>query len=231
MPTQLVIRETFDDAQVEQQCRTSALDGNVVIPAVENFVKRAELDNTSVELTEDISTSPRLIGYAFCCISSAVGFTSSLAFLIRSKASSNVEIFDEFLVESNIYPANGTLGSIETSVDTFTERYQLYLGNGGSIVRRWKVYGSIIISGVITMVTLGILFAHFDSSRLCVQQNTIFFGDGSTSERNIIVVLVALSLTVRFLVENATRSHELMDVSRPFVYAQRSLASAKPKPT
>lgn len=200
MPTQLVILGTFDDAQVEQQRRTSAMV-DVVIPAVENFVKRAEQDNTTdnrVELMEDISTSPRLIGYAFCCISSAVGLTSSLAFFIRSMASSNVEIFDEFLVESNIYLSNGTLESIETRVDRWSKRYHLYLGSGGSIVRSWKLYGSIIISGVITVVTLGILLAHFDSSRLCVQQNTIFFGDGSTSERNIIVFLIALSLAVRF---------------------------------
>ena len=181
------------------------VDGNVVIPAVENFVKRAEQqDNDSttdgVELMEDISTSPRLIGYAFCCISSAVGLTSSLAFFIRSMASSNLEIFDEFLVESNIYLANGTLESIETRVDRWSEQYHLYLGSGGSIVRSWKVYGSISISGIITLVTFGILMAHFDSSRLCAQQNTIFFGDGSTSERNIIVVLIALSLAVRFLV-------------------------------
>jgi len=201
MPTQLVILGTFDDAQVEQQRRTSAMV-DVVIPAVENFVKRAEQDNTTdnrVELMEDISTSPRLIGYAFCCISSAVGLTSSLAFFIRSMASSNVEIFDEFLVESNIYLSNGTLESIETRVDRWSKRYHLYLGSGGSIVRSWKLYGSIIISGVITVVTLGILLAHFDSSRLCVQQNTIFFGDGSTSERNIIVFLIALSLAAVYI--------------------------------
>jgi len=76
--------------------------------------------------------------------------------------------------------------------------YRLYFGSGGNLVHQWKVFGCIAVSGLLTLITLIIVIAHFDST-ICVKKNRIYFRDGSKFERNLLLMLIILTVCALFI--------------------------------
>ena len=55
------------------------------------------------------------------------------------------------------------------------------------------IFTFIKISGLLTIITISIVIAHFDSV-FCVKKNRIYFSDGSKQEKNLLILLIVLSV-------------------------------------
>lgn len=112
----------------------------------------------------DIRASPRLIGYIYQLLASAVLLISVVKFYRQSE----------------------TDGSIEINTDMLKENFQqrIYDSVGGPVYF-WKLIGCAVVGSIGAAMTLIITVAHFDT--FCFPQCWIMvFRDGSTWEQNIL---------------------------------------------
>lgn len=83
------------------------------------------------------------------------------------------------------------------------------------------MYTFIKISGLLTIITISIIIAHFDSV-FCVKKNRIYFSDGSKQERNLLILLIFLSVialqinTSKYSVGEAQANVSLRTVTHRF---------------
>mmetsp|Transcript_28732 Transcript_28732/g.69169 ORF Transcript_28732/g.69169 Transcript_28732/m.69169 type:complete len:407 (-) Transcript_28732:38-1258(-) len=146
---------------------------------------------------DDISISPRLLGYVLSFISSAVGMISATIFYVRETTMTTSETIEDYADSLGIELNQEQLDKAKARTHDMS-KYELYFGTGGSIVVRWKVYGCIAVEGLLTIITLAILIAHYDSI-LCVKKNRVNFRDGSLFERNLLVMLIILSICALYI--------------------------------
>ena len=57
---------------------------------------------------------------------------------------------------------------------------------------------SIQLEGLLTIITMAIVIAHFDSV-FCVKKNRVHFRDGSLFERNLLIMLIILSVCALYI--------------------------------
>lgn len=142
----------------------------------------------------DISASQRLFGYFFCCIASVVSLISSSIFY--AQVTGVVADFDTIgshaMFNITLSTKQQQIGH-ELSAALDNEKFVYFYGSHGSIVQDWKAYGSIAVSGLLALITMLVLIAHFDSYFF---PNTFrrFFADGSKSERNLLIVLILIAM-------------------------------------
>ena len=97
----------------------------------------------------------------------------------------------------------------------------LYLCSNRSLPPFPLIYTFIKISGLLTIITISIIIAHFDSV-LCVKKNRIYFSDGSKQERNLLILLIFLSVialqinTSKYSVGEAQANVRLRTVTHRF---------------
>jgi len=114
--------------------------------------------------SDDIRASPRFVGYLFSMIAASVLLVSVVQFYKQ-----------DTLVQEELP---------EVDNDTF------FITNGGALVYRWKLWGAVYAGAIGVGLSLLILVAHFDT--LCVPRLWMHvFRDGSTIERNLIILLMA----------------------------------------
>ncbi|KAL7467046.1 hypothetical protein ACHAXS_009829 [Conticribra weissflogii] len=164
---------------------TTRTDTSRAIPFNHNMTGTTDMD--------DISTSPRLLGYVFSCISSVVSMISSTIFYRRGITEVSPSGLDDYGDSIGAQFTAEELAKVEDRLEDMTETYHLFFGRGGIIVQRWKLFGSIAISGLLTFITLLVVIAHFDSI-CCPKKFRIFFRDGSKGERSLIFALIMLSV-------------------------------------
>jgi len=159
-------------------------------PSIDNTERSS---NKTSRYMEDISTSPRLLGYVFSCISSALAMITATVFYVRGTTVASPITVESYARQVGIELTKNETELFTQRIDDMNKTYHLYFGSGGSLVQQYKVYGAIAVSGLLTLITLTIVIAHFDSI-LCVKKNRINFRDGSKVERNLILFLLFLSV-------------------------------------
>ena len=95
---------------------------------------------------DDISMSPRLLGYVFSAISGAVCLISSTIFYFLGATVATPESLRNYFEEINIAVPWTQLAMATQRVDDISEKYRLYFGTGGNLVQEWRVFGSIAVS-------------------------------------------------------------------------------------
>ena len=145
-------------------------------------------------LLNDISASPRLFGYCVCLVSAIVSMISSSIFYTNGTVEPpTLETVEEY------YSFNASLTSEQKELTIAWDRAlnnqssEHFFGVNGNMVRKWKVWGAIAVSSLMSLVTLLVVIAHFDSY-FCPRKFRSFFADGSKSERNLLFVLIAISV-------------------------------------
>jgi len=116
--------------------------------------------------SEDIRASPRLLGYCFQLLASIVMLISVSTFLGEDVG----EVWD-------IFNRNGA--------DRLAERYH---SNDSRAVFVWKLFGCFAVSGLGTIVTLGIILVHFDTVCFPSYWHNKF-RDGSKHEQVLLILL------------------------------------------
>lgn len=111
--------------------------------------------------SNDIHASPRLLGYLFALIASAV----MLASVVQFYRNFRLNVPPEFDVDSK------------------------YVATATGLVYGWKLWGAVAVASGGCLFNLLTIVAHFDSV-LCPQFWMKFFRDGSLQERNLIIALV-----------------------------------------
>lgn len=111
--------------------------------------------------SSDIRASPRLLGYLFALIASAVMLVSVV----------------QFYRATPILPAGLQLDS---------DRY--FISSSGALVYRWKLLGAVAVASGGCLLNLATLVAHYDV--LCPRLWMAVFRDGSLAERNWIFCLI-----------------------------------------
>mmetsp|Transcript_8749 Transcript_8749/g.19617 ORF Transcript_8749/g.19617 Transcript_8749/m.19617 type:complete len:299 (+) Transcript_8749:125-1021(+) len=179
---------------------SSALVGEDPVVPLRNFLAMQKTDISADESSQrnkhhmdDTSTSPRLLGYVFSCISSAVGTISSTIFYLRGTTQATADTLHSYSLNLGIALNETQLDMATKRIEDMNQSFHLYFGSGGNLVQQWKLYGCITISGLLTIITLAIVIAHFDSI-CCVKKNRIHFHDGNKFERNLLLVLIILSI-------------------------------------
>lgn len=121
--------------------------------------------------SEDIRASPRLLGYCFQLLASLVMLisVSSLFGKRNSETDNATEIWDIFN---------------SSRVDS----KKLYYSNESRAVFAWKLIGCFVVSGVGTLVSLGIILVHFDTLFFPSYWMPIF-RDGSQTEQLLLISL------------------------------------------
>ena len=118
--------------------------------------------------SDDIRASPRLLGYLFSMIASAVMLVSVLQFYRREE-----DFDDAYHAQDNADP----------------EREYFVTSTG--VVLRWKLWGAVYMSSFGAGINLFILLVHFDT--MCFPHTWLsFFRDGSLAERNLQLFLILL---------------------------------------
>lgn len=119
--------------------------------------------------SEDIRASPRLVGYCFQLLASIVMLISVSTFLGKEEGENYTEIWNIFK---------------RTGVDT----NELYYSNESRAVFAWKLFGCFAVSGLGTIITLGIILVHFDT--ICFPSYWLrSFRDGSKREQVLLISL------------------------------------------
>lgn len=141
---------------------------------------------------DDISTSPRFLGYVFSFLSSAVSLASSIMFYVRGVYPVDFDDFGEWAEKKGINITENDLDELTDIYNQMDFSSKLFLTSGGVVTQNYQVYGSITISALLTGITMLVVFAHLDS--YCFPNYfRQFFRDGSVSERNLIIVLIVIS--------------------------------------
>ena len=94
---------------------------------------------------DDISMSPRLLGYVFSAISGAVCLISSTIFYFLGATVATPESLRHYFEEIDIAVPWTQLAMATQRVEDISEKYRLYFGTGGNLVQEWRVYGSIAV--------------------------------------------------------------------------------------
>lgn len=95
---------------------------------------------------DDISMSPRLLGYTFSCISMAVCVISSTIFYARSVEKANEAALQHYVKDMGVTMSAEQSELINERVDDMNQTYEIYVGPGGNLIQKYKVYGSIVVS-------------------------------------------------------------------------------------
>ena len=160
--------------------------------------RRMTIQNTSANSghaqskMEDISTSPRFLGYIFSFFSSAVLLASSVVFYVRGVYPADSSDLALVAAKHGINITTSDLDALKTRYDEMSFSSKLFLTSGGVVTQNYQVYGSIVVSSILTTITLFAVFAHLDSF-CCPNFFRHFFRDGSKSERNLIISLIIIS--------------------------------------
>jgi hypothetical protein len=126
-------------------------------------------DNFRALSSEDIRASPRLVGYCFQLLASIVMLISVSTFLGKEEGENYTEIWNIFQ---------------RTRVDS----NELYYSNESRAVFAWKLFGCFAVSGLGTIITLGIILVHFDT--ICFPSYWLRnFRDGSKHEQVLLISL------------------------------------------
>lgn len=196
MPSPLVIRDPADYQHDHKIDPASVLGRDVLTPVFRAVSSTDDDEHPSPSHATthmgDISTSPRLLGYVFSFISSAVSMISSAIFYRRGVTRTLASTVDSYATSIGLDLDEVDLQLLEDRIEEKTRTMYLYFGSGGIIVEAWKIYGAIAVSGMMTTITLLVLIAHFDSI-CCTKKNRQFFRDGSVGERNLLLVLIVIS--------------------------------------
>jgi len=147
---------------------------------------------------EDISMSPRLMGYLCSLISSAVSTISSTVFLFSGATEATKDTIAEYFESINVPVSYEKMEKAQERIEDMNDKFNLYFGSGGNLVYEYKVFGSIAVSGLLTVITAGIVMAHFDSI-ICVKKNRKNFQDGSKFERNLLLLLISLTVCALYI--------------------------------
>ena len=183
MPIPIVVR----DPNLGQP-KDSALKGKRSM-TIDNTSKTSSYGQSNME---DISTSPRFLGYIFSFFSSAVLLASSVMFYVRGVYPANSSDLVSVAAKHGINITTSDLDALKTRYDAMDFSSKLFLTSGGVVTQNYQVYGSIAVSSVLTTITLVVVFAHLDSF-CCPNFFRHFFRDGSKSERNLIIALIVIS--------------------------------------
>ena len=196
MPAPVHICDPADYKKEQRTAPISSLQDPTI--NLRNFLAASKassiMDNqtTNTMNMDDISMSPRLLGYVFSCISSALAMITSIAFYARGATLATPESVKSYMNTLGIQMSYNDTQKISGRVEDMNKTYHIYFGSGGNLVQQWKVYGGIAVSGLITLITLVIVVAHFDSV-CCVKKNRVNFRDGSKVERNLLLCLIVIS--------------------------------------
>ncbi len=188
MPTPVVIHDPDSELRPKPQTLVNFAN-DAVATSLESFITLSGVTTTRTDTSraipfnhnmtgttdmDDISTSPRLLGYVFSCISSVVSMISSTIFYRRGITEVSPSGLDDYGDSIGAQFTAEELAKVEDRLEDMTETYHLFFGRGGIIVQRWKLFGSIAISGLLTFITLLVVIAHFDSI-CCPKKFRIFF--------------------------------------------------------
>lgn len=204
MPSQILIRDPT--AYAAQPRNAEGLGGGgggddiasvstvFVQPVGSDRRKAARPGGPTSLVLNDISASPRLFGYFFCCIASIVSMISSSLFYTRGIVRANqdfiidtAESFGVTLTDEQKQIAHEWIGTLNDLKIVY------FYGSQGNLVQRWKMFGAIAVSGLMALITLLVLIAHFDSY-FFPKTFRRFFADGSKSERNLLIVLIFIAI-------------------------------------
>eukprot|EP00536_Pseudo-nitzschia_multiseries_P006088 jgi/Psemu1/14418/gm1.14418_g len=116
--------------------------------------------------SEDIRASPRLLGYCFQLLASIVMLISVSTFLGDDDEEDMWDLFNATNIVSK----------------------KLYYRNESRAVFAWKLFGCFVVSGLGTIVTLGIILVHFDTIFFPTYWLKIF-RDGSKNEQVLLILL------------------------------------------
>lgn len=169
----------------------------VIAPAPRDLISlennsTQSLRNHATTRMGDLSTSPRLFGYVFSFLSSAVALTSSVMFYVRGVFPANSSTLEESTIDRGINITKSELLTLQDRYNSMNISGKLFFSSGGVVTQDYQIYGSIFVSGLITAITLIVLLAHLDSF-CCPNRFRNFFRDGSPSERNLILALIVIS--------------------------------------
>eukprot|EP00986_Skeletonema_menzelii_P009096 scaffold4054_cov142-Skeletonema_menzelii.AAC.19 len=193
MPSQILIRDPT--AYPEQRRNTSTAEGiareddiaSVSTVFIQPEGRDRRKDATPIAaaslLRNDISASPRLYGYCVCLISSIVSMISSSIFYTNGTVvPPTVEMVEEDM------SLNATLMTSEQKEITLAwfralndQNVRYMYGVNGNFVQRWQAIGSMAVSGLMSLVTLLVVIAHFDSY-FFPRKFRNFFADGTFLE-------------------------------------------------
>jgi hypothetical protein len=200
MPSQILIRDpTAYPEQPRNTATTKGLGGEDSASASTVFVRPAgserRNDGAAISLfMNDISASPRLFGYFFCCISSIVSMISSSIFYTSGIERANLDTILDSAETFNVTITPQQKQISNQWIEALHNQGIMYFyETRGNIVQRWKVFGAIAVSGLMALITLLVLVAHFDSY-FFPRTFRRFFADGSKSERNLILVLIVIAI-------------------------------------
>eukprot|EP00804_Cyclotella_cryptica_P023465 CCRYP_012122-RA/>CCRYP_012122-RA protein AED:0.03 eAED:0.03 QI:177/1/1/1/0/0.5/2/1171/389 len=197
MPTPIVIRDVnYAGERTNPNSVVRAGDGAVATsirgPISPESNPTQSVRNHATTRMGDLSTSPRLFGYVFSFLSSAVALTSSVMFYVRGVFPANSSTLEESTIDRGINITKSELETLQERYNSMNFSGKLFFSSGGVVTQDYQVYGSIVVSGLLTAITLFVLFAHLDSF-CCPNKFRYFFRDGSLSERNLILVLIVIS--------------------------------------
>ena len=164
MPAQVRIA-TYQSADEPQKSPSVAhqLVGKDRVSHFSNFAMQATTDGTDDKSTQrnhhsshmdDISMSPRLLGYTFSCISMAVCVISSTIFYSVSVEKANGAALQHYVKDMGVTMSAEQSELINERVDEMNETYEVYVGPGGNLIQKYKVYGSIVVSTLRGTVSL-----------------------------------------------------------------------------
>jgi len=183
MPMPIVIRDPHLDKPRED-----------ALPAIRGFgsISNTSPPNHATTRNGDISTSPRFLGYIFSFFSSAVTLASSVEFYLRGVYPTDSSELREVAVNNGINFTTKDMTQLSAIYDGMNFSSKLSFTSRGIVTHNYQVYGAIAVSALLTVITVLVLFAHLDSF-CCPNYFRVFFRDGSKSERNLILALIAIS--------------------------------------
>ena len=205
MPSQLLIRDpTAYNTDQPRNTSTEAglLGGDDTASVSTVFVQPEGSSRKDVRsataaalLLHDITASPRLYGYCVCSISSIVSMISSSIFYTNGAV--QLPTMDTINTTATDYGI--TLDTEQQELTSIwvgalnEQRMKYFYGMQGNVVQYWKARGAIAISGLMALITLLVVIAHFDSYFFPKKFRT-FFADGSMKERNLLLVLICIAI-------------------------------------
>lgn len=204
MPAPVAIRDPATYYESQKDPSTALGFGEDPVAPLRDFLSMSTEPKDSVESSQnksrhldDISISPRLFGYFTSFVSSTVCTISSTIFFFRGVSPASADGLDEYASSIGLDLTSDEMELAKQRIGDMTNTYHIYFGTGGNLVQEYKIYGCIAISGLLTLMTMAIVIAHFDSF-CCVTKNRISFRDGSKIERNLLLTLIVLSVVGLF---------------------------------
>ena len=140
-----------------------------VVQLKSSLIRDKKVNDNFQALSSDIRASPRLLGYCFQLLASIVMLISVSTFLGEEEGENYTEIWNIF---------NRTRG----------DSMELFYSNESRAVFAWKLFGCFAVSGLGTIISLGIILVHFDT--ICFPSYWLRnFRDGSKHEQVLLIAL------------------------------------------